>query len=589
MHRTKNKMVKIINTKLLFFLGVFILTASLFAQGYGDNLGGGHKNGGYAYSTNTDNDGNVYITGSMQSTNGFYNFCTIKYSQSGSMLWTKTYGGPGIGDDKAYAIVIDKDAFVYVTGYSTVTGNVHNITTVKYNTNGTQQWAATYTSTGNSEATAVVVDDKGNVYVCGYTTTASGNINFITIKYNKSGQQQWANIYDGTPHLEDKAYAIVVDKTNNVYVTGYSTVTHSSQNNTDYITIKYKPNGSQEWVALYNGTGNGDDKAYAITIDKSNNIYITGSSTVSNGITDCVTIKYKQNGNQKWLARYHNQGYGAGGNAITVDVRTNVFVTGWANHVLNGNSDYLTIKYNSDGDQEWVKIYNGNANGDDIAKSITVDNQQNIYVTGSSKMTGPYGIYFHYATVKYNRSGTQQWCVVYTYDSYEDDAYAIAIDYHGNLIVTGASMRNASNYDYATVQYSSDGQQRWVARSSTGNDDPENGTKETQESVNGQEPEHNNISGKNSEQITTEFQLSQNYPNPFNPTTLINYQIPADEFVELKVYDVLGKEVSTLVNEFKRAGTYKINFNGTALESGVYFYRIKAGNFIDIKKMILVK
>ena len=580
-------MKKNINTKFILFLGVFIFTTTIFAQGYGDNLGGGHRNGSYAYSTNTDDNGNVYITGSMLGLNGFSNFCTIKYSQTGSMLWTKTYGSPGVGDDKAYAIIIDKDANVYVTGYSTVTGNIHNITTIKYNTSGTQKWASTYTSTGNSEANAVIVDDKGNVYVCGFTTSPTGNINFITIKYNKDGNQQWANLYDGGPHLDDKAYAIVVDKTNNVYVTGYTTAVHSNHTSTDYITIKYKPNGTQEWVASYNGTGNGDDKAYAITIDKFNNIYITGSSTGSNNLTDCVTIKYNQNGDQRWLARYHGQGFGAGGNAITVDERTNIYVTGWINQSQGGNSDYLTIKYDSDGNQKWVKFFNGTANNDDIAKSITIDNQQNIYVTGSSKMNGPYGVFFHYATVKYNRSGTQQWAVTYTYNSYEDDAYAIALDYHGNLIVTGASMSNPTNYDYATVQYNSNGQQRWVARFSANNHhDSENEPKGTQESP---EQEKNNISGNNSGQTPTEFQLSQNYPNPFNPTTLINYQIPSDEFVELKVFDVLGKEVSTVVNEFKRAGSYKVNFNGSALESGVYFYKIKAGNFIDIKKMILVK
>lgn len=583
-------MKKTINTYLVLLFGVFILNASLFAQGYGDNLGGGHKNGSSAYSTNTDNNGNVYITGSMLTSVGVYNFCTIKYNNTGAMLWNKTYGGPGVGDDKAYAITVDKDANVYVTGYSTAAGNIHNITTVKYNTSGTQQWAATYNSTGNSEATSLAVDDKGNVYVCGFTTGASGNINFCTIKYTKEGQQQWANIYDGGPHLEDKAYAVVVDKTNNVYVTGYSNVVHNSnQTNTDYITIKYKPNGTQDWVALYNGTGNGDDKAYAIAIDKFNNLYITGSSTVSNGVTDCVTIKYNHDGDQKWLARYHGQGYGAGGNAITVDVKTNIYVTGWANEMLNSNADYLTIKYESDGDQQWVKLYNGEANRDDIAKSITIDNQNNVYVTGSSKMNGPNGIFFHYTTVKYNRGGLEMWHVVYTYDSFEDNAYAIAIDFHGKLIVTGASMRNPTNYDYATVQYDANGEQQWVARYSTNNHDSETGKNGEQESLKNPESEQNNSSIKNTEPIPTEFQLSQNYPNPFNPTTLINYQIPNDEFVELKVFDVLGKEVSTPVNEFKRAGSYKINFNGSAFQSGVYFYKIKAGNFVDIKKMILVK
>ena len=87
----------------------------------------------------------------------------------------------------------------------------------------------------------------------------------------------------------------------------------------------------------------------------------------------------------------------------------------------------------------------------------------------------------------------------------------------------------------------------------------------------------------------SEFTLSQNYPNPFNPTTSISYQLPVNSFVSLKVYDVLGNEVSTLVNEQKAAGEYSAVFNASALGSGVYFYVLKAGNFLQSRKMMLVK
>jgi len=90
------------------------------------------------------------------------------------------------------------------------------------------------------------------------------------------------------------------------------------------------------------------------------------------------------------------------------------------------------------------------------------------------------------------------------------------------------------------------------------------------------------------------FSLEQNYPNPFNPTTSLQYAIGSRQFVTLKVYDVLGNEVATLVNEEKPAGEYEVEFNshsdaGQNLSSGVYFYKLKAGNFIETKKMILLK
>ncbi len=89
--------------------------------------------------------------------------------------------------------------------------------------------------------------------------------------------------------------------------------------------------------------------------------------------------------------------------------------------------------------------------------------------------------------------------------------------------------------------------------------------------------------------IPKSYALKQNYPNPFNPTTKIGFQVPKLEFVSLKVYDVLGNEVVTLLNEKKSAGTYEINFDASSLSSGVYYYQVKAGNFVQTKKMIVLK
>jgi len=94
---------------------------------------------------------------------------------------------------------------------------------------------------------------------------------------------------------------------------------------------------------------------------------------------------------------------------------------------------------------------------------------------------------------------------------------------------------------------------------------------------------------ENEEEIPTNFLLSQNFPNPFNPITTIKYQIPEISFVTLKVYDVLGSEVVTLVNEEKNIGSYEVEFNGISLPSGIYFYRLQAGSFVETKKMVLMK
>lgn len=93
----------------------------------------------------------------------------------------------------------------------------------------------------------------------------------------------------------------------------------------------------------------------------------------------------------------------------------------------------------------------------------------------------------------------------------------------------------------------------------------------------------------NNEIIPENFNLSQNYPNPFNPSTTIKYAIPTSEVATLKVYDMLGSEVATLVNEEKPTGSYEVEFNASNLTSGIYFYKLQSGSFVETKKMLLLK
>ena len=90
-------------------------------------------------------------------------------------------------------------------------------------------------------------------------------------------------------------------------------------------------------------------------------------------------------------------------------------------------------------------------------------------------------------------------------------------------------------------------------------------------------------------EIPKDFSLSQNYPNPFNPSTNIIFDIPKDSDVKIAVFDMLGREVQVLANEFKQAGSYEVNFDASGMASGTYFYKLTAGSFVSTKKMILVK
>ena len=143
--------------------------------------------------------------------------------------------------------------------------------------------------------------------------------------------------------------------------------------------------GIQEsWVARYNGPGNYTDDPVAIAVDGSGNVYVTGGSSGQGGLIGYATIKYNSAGEEQWVARYNGPGNGNDRvNAITVDASGNVYVTG-ESYGLDSAYDYATIKYNSAGQEQWVARYNGPANYDDVAEAIALDGSANVYVTGYS-------------------------------------------------------------------------------------------------------------------------------------------------------------------------------------------------------------
>ncbi|HCV43335.1 MAG TPA: hypothetical protein DGH68_07610 [Bacteroidetes bacterium] len=96
-----------------------------------------------------------------------------------------------------------------------------------------------------------------------------------------------------------------------------------------------------------------------------------------------------------------------------------------------------------------------------------------------------------------------------------------------------------------------------------------------------------NVAGDH--ELPAQFTLGQNYPNPFNPSTAIEYSVPQRTSVEIKVFDVLGREVATLLNEEKSAGVFTVRWDASGMASGVYFYQLQAGSFVDVKKLILLK
>lgn len=503
-----------------------------------------------ATSLAVDNYGNVYVTGYSFISGVWHDYATIKYDSNGDTVWVRRYNGTGNNTDLALAIAVDTAGNVYVTGESIGAGPGEDYATVKYNSAGEEQWVRRYNGPGNywDHAHAIEVDDSGYVYVTGDSYDNINSYDYATIKYSSDGNTVWLKRYDGG-YGEDLGRDIAVDDSGFVYVTGYS---DGQGTFTDYATIKYDLNGDTVWVKRYDGPSSGPDFAVALAIDDSGNVYVTGTSRDSSNVEDLTTIKYNSDGDEIWVARYNApESLWDYGEDVVVDNNGNIYVTGFG-YSQSSDRDMITIKYNSNGDTHWIRKYNGPSNDEDYGRAIIVDNSGNVYVTGESYDSNSNN---DYATIKYNASGVQEWVMRYNGPvNNEDNPASIAVDGSGNVFVTGASLGVGTDNDYATIKYSQ------VTNVET-----------------------------NSEYIPIEFLLSQNFPNPFNPATTIRWQIPEAGFVTLKIYDVLGREVATIVNKELSAGKHETIINASRFKSGVYFYRLKAGEFIQTKKMILLK
>lgn len=411
------------------------------------------NNQDYGYSVAVDGSGNVYTAGySAGIGTGTFDYATTKCNSSGVQLWVARYNGPGNGTDYAYSIAVDGSGNVYVTGASTGAGTDYDYATIKYDASGAELWVARYNGPGGGQdfAHSVTVDVLGNVYITGGSPGISSNIDYTTIKYNSSGGVQWVSRYNGPQNGYDESYSLVLDDTGNVYITGES---YGGTTNTDYATVKYNSSGTEQWSARYNGTGNLNDIASSITVSPSGNVTVTGRSDGITTNADFATINYSPDGVLQWGLRYNGFPNGADyANAIASDVSGNVYVTGQSKGATIF-SEYATVKYNSTGVQQWVSRYNGPGSGNDIARSIALDVSGNIYVTGNSR--GNVGA-DDYATIKYNSDGDSQWVARYDGPGHNtEECRSIAVDGSGNVYVAGFSYGGSgTQYDYATIKYS---------------------------------------------------------------------------------------------------------------------------------------
>jgi uncharacterized delta-60 repeat protein len=394
-----------------------------------------------------DSSGNVIVVGNGDIGSG-NDWLVIKYTGTGTLLWTNRYYGPVNGSAVASALAVDGSGNVFVTGYSL--GTSYAYATIKYSSAGVPLWTNSYSG---GTASALAVDGSGNVFVTGSASNGTNQI-YTTIKYSSAGVPLWTNRYDGTlaSFDFDQPVALAVGSSGNVFVTGYSD--HGGGSTANIATVSYSGAGVPLWTNLYQHSGASYETAAGLAVDGSSNVFVTASS--GDDTVRYITIKYSGSGAPLWTNHYD------GTTSLTcagvaVDGGGNAIVTGWTVG-LGGSYDYATVKYSSAGLALWTNGYDGVASTDDFAIGLAVDGSSNVFVTGYSVNNSDGSANF--TTVAYSGAGVALWTNVYFGPvAYYDTANAVAADTNGHVFVTGSSVGS-----FATLNYSGTGVAIWTNR-----------------------------------------------------------------------------------------------------------------------------
>ncbi|MFX1481253.1 MAG: SBBP repeat-containing protein [Promethearchaeota archaeon] len=372
----------------------------------------------------------------------------LSSSNSIAYEWSVTWDG-GINDeDMARAIALDSSGNIYLGGYTYDSVSGRDMCVVIFNSSGDYQWNFTWDRGINDdeEAYGIALDSSGNIYLAGYQYSIGNMWDMYLVKFNSSGDYQWSDIYDRSD--SDYFKGIALDSSGNIYAAGHI---YLGGHSTDMILVKYSNSGGRQWSKTWDRGFSRQDEAYDIALDSSGNIYLGGYSYDSVSGNDMCLVKFNSSGDYQWH-RTWDGGDSDRANGIALDSSENIYLAGYTHNMVSGN-DICLVKFNSSGDYQWNRTWDGGFNNVDEAYQIVLDSLDNIYLGGHTLNTVSL---FDTCLVKFNSSGDYQWNR--TWDggfNYGDEAYGIALDSSENIYLAGYTNNPVSDYDMCLVKYNS--------------------------------------------------------------------------------------------------------------------------------------
>ncbi|MEK7263304.1 MAG: T9SS type A sorting domain-containing protein [Bacteroidota bacterium] len=460
------------------------------------------------------------------------------FAQAPDTMWTRTYGVGG------QCVQQTNDGGFIIVGFSLQ--QISDVYLIKTNINGDTLFTKTYGGNGYEYGESVQQTKDGGYIIAGWTSPSlTGYSDVSLIKTDMNGIEEFSKTYGGDSsdvglsvlQTQDSGY-VIVGSTNSF-----------GAGNSDVYFIKTDKNGIEQYYKAFGGDGN--DNANSVVQTQDGGYVIVGSTqSFGAGNYDVYLIKTDAIGDTLFTKTYGGSraDYGYSIKELSIN---GYIITGKTSSFGDISSDVYLIKTDVQGNTIFTKTYGDN--GGDCGYSIEQTNTGCFVIVGYKN---------HYGLGQYT------------------DVYLIKTDTNGDSIFT----KTFGGYDYdigIDIKKTSDG--GYIILGYTEFFGGGGGAlliKLAPEPVGVND--ENNLAGN--------FSLAQNYPNPFNPQTTLSFVISNSSLVTLKVYDVLGQEIATLINnQSMQAGIHDVQFDGSNLQSGMYFYRLQTGNYSETKKLVLLK
>ncbi|MFX0033708.1 MAG: SBBP repeat-containing protein [Candidatus Hermodarchaeota archaeon] len=314
---------------------------------------GGEGKSDYGTGVAADSSDNIYLSGYTESFGaGRQDMVLVKYNGSGSLLWNHTWGGHN--NDYGYGVVVDSQDNIYLAGGTSSFGKPGlNMVLVKYNGSGSQLWNCTWGGNINDISYEVTVDSSGNVYLVGRSNSFGGvDYDIVLVKYNGNGIQQWNRTWGGSDY--ENCLGVEVDSSGNIYLAGFTE--NIAEGDVDMVLVKCNSTGIQQWNCTWDRRDY--DLGYGIVVDSSENIYLTGFSEGS-GYSEMVLVKYDGKGELQWNQTW---GVGNGGHSygLAFDSLGNIYLVGDIANFVTMSRDMILVKF--DNSAPYIKINSPNQN-----------------------------------------------------------------------------------------------------------------------------------------------------------------------------------------------------------------------------------